>query len=429
MAKIILHLDMNSYYATMEQQAHPSLRGRPIGIAGKGRGERTVMVGASIEAKRLGVKGIMSTWEAKRICPEIIIFPANYDRYIFTSQRIFSLLERFSPKVEIFSIDEAFIGLPNNCSWEDAVIIARQMKKLIRTQIGEWLTCSIGISYGKTLAKLASGLQKPDGLTIIRPEDFPSIAAKTPIEELCGIGWRLRPRLNQIGIKTIEQLGITSKNVLVSSFGPHTGTWLHNIGNGIDDNQLHAFRDLAQEKSVGHSYTLPKDITNPKEAKKALLLLAERVGRRLRKKELLARGVSVYIRFNDKTGYGAHQLTKTYTADGYQLFGWANHLLKAIPEDKPIRLIAISAYKLIKHLEHSQSLFTDDQHHERLLEALDVINNRYGEFTVHRAVLSKVKKQIFNLPDGRNKRVYIPATSQSILRGRSISTSPFMKRL
>lgn len=106
MSSIILHLDMNSYYATMEQQAHPSLRGKPIGIAGKGKGERTVMVGASIEAKRMGVKGIMSTWEAKKICPEIIIFPANYDRYIFTSKRIFSLLERFSPRVEIF-LDES----------------------------------------------------------------------------------------------------------------------------------------------------------------------------------------------------------------------------------------------------------------------------------------------------------------------------------
>jgi len=428
---VILHLDVNSYYATMEQQAYPSLRGKPIGVAGKGRGERTVMVGASIEAKKLGIRGIMSTWEAKKLCPELIIVPANYDRYIFTSKRIFAMLERFSPKVEIFSIDEAFIELPNQCNYDDAVAIAKQIKKLIKTQIGEWVTVSIGISYGKTLAKLASELQKPDGLVVIRPNNFPEIAAKTPIEELCGIGWALRPRLNQMGIFTIAELGLAPRDMLVTAFGPHTGAWLHRIGNGIDDNQLHAFRELPQEKSVGHSYTLPHDITNPQDARRSLLLLAERVGRRLRKKGLLARGVNVYIRFGDKTGFGQHLLTKTYSADGYQLYRWAEQLLGAVPEGKPIRLIAISAYQLVKQVEQSRSLFLDDRHHEELLEALDIINNRYGEFAVHRAALSSVKKRIFKLPDGRHKRLYAPDldNDQATLRRRSIDTSPFLKRL
>jgi len=427
---LILHLDVNSYYATMEQQAYPSLRGRPIGVAGKGKGERTVMVGASIEAKRLGVKGAMSTWEAKKICPEILIIPANYDRYIFTSKRIFAMLERFSPSVEIFSIDEAFIELPNQCQYDDAIAIAKQIKRLIKTQIGEWVTVSVGISYGKTLAKLASELQKPDGLTVIRPEDFLTVANKTAVEELCGVGYRIGPRLNQMGVITIGDLGRTPQEMLVTAFGPHTGGWLHRIGNGIDDNQLQAFRELPQEKSVGHSYTLPRDITSREDARRSFLLLAERVGRRLRKKGLLARGVNIYLRFSDKTGFGQHLLTKTYSADGYQLFNWAEKLLTAIPEGKPIRLIAISAYSLVKQVEHSRSLFLDDHHHEELLDALDKINNRYGEFSVYRAALSRVGKRILNLPDGRNKRVYLPEeTDQSYLRRRSTDTSPFLKRI
>src|SRR3989344_3664641 len=109
--KKILHLDVNSYFATLEQQAYPHLRGRPVGVAGKGKGERTVVAGASIEAKKFGVKSGMSTWEALRVCPQLILVPANYDRYIFTSKRIFSLIERFGPKVDIFSIDEAFLDL------------------------------------------------------------------------------------------------------------------------------------------------------------------------------------------------------------------------------------------------------------------------------------------------------------------------------
>ncbi len=389
------------------------------------------MVGASIEAKKLGIRGIMSTWEAKKLCPEIIIVPANYDRYIFTSKRIFAMLERFSPKVEIFSIDEAFIELPNRCNWDDAVLIAKQMKRLIRTQIGSWVSCSIGISYGRTLAKLASELQKPDGLTVIRPENFTEIAAKTRIEELCGIGWRIGPRLNQMGIFSIAELGNTPAEMLIKTFGPHTGSWLHNIGNGIDDGRLRSFRELPQEKSVGHSYTLPQDISNPGDARRTLLLLCERVAVRLRRKGLLGRGITLYLRFGDKTGFGQHLLTQTYLADGYQIYLVAEKLLASSPLGKPIRLVAVSVYELVKQVEHTKPLFLDEQHHEELLEALDSINNRYGEFTVHRAALSRVKKRIFKLPDGRHKRLYTPETEsdQANLRRRSISTSPFMKRL
>ncbi len=389
------------------------------------------MVGASIEAKKLGVRGIMSTWEAKKLCPELIIVPANYDRYIFTSKRIFAMLERFSPKVEIFSIDEAFVELPSRCNWDDAIAIAKQIKKLIRIQIGSWVTCSIGISYGRTLAKLASELQKPDGLIVIRPEDFAAMAATTPIHELCGIGWRIGPRLNQMGIFTIAELGQAPPDMLVKTFGPHTGNWLHRIGNGQDNGRLRSFRELPQEKSVGHSYTLPQDISNPADAKRTLLLLCERVAVRLRRKGLLARGVTLYLRFGDRTGYGQHLLTKTYIADGYQIYKVAEKLLEASPLGKPIRLVAVSTYELIKQVEHSKPLFLDEQHHEELLEALDAINNRYGEFTVHRATLSRVKKRVFRLPDGRHSRLYTPDTEsdRSVLRRRSIATSPFMKRL
>src|SRR5690606_5677317 len=140
-----------------------------------------------------------------------------------------------------------------------AVEIARQIKRVIAQQIGEWVTCSIGISYGKTLAKLASELQKPDGLIVIRPEDFPAVAARTPIENLCGIGWALRPRLNRLGIFTIAEMGMLGRDRLIKAFGNSTGTWLHEIGNGIDRRALRSFRSLPQEKSVGHSYTLPQD--------------------------------------------------------------------------------------------------------------------------------------------------------------------------
>lgn len=416
----ILHIDMNSYFATLEQQAYPNLRGRPIGVAGKGSGERTVVTAASIEAKRWGVRSGMSSWEAKRLCPELLIVPASYDRYIFTSKRIFSLLERISPTVDVFSIDEAFASLDPGVTWEEAKHQAIEFKRLVRQYIGEWVTCSVGISYGKTLAKLASELQKPDGLTLIRPEDFPQIAAITPIEDLCGIGWHLRPRLNQLGIFTIEELGHAPKVLLVKAFGEFTGSWLHNIGNGVDQNILRSFRTLPQEKSVGHSYTLPRDIHSLEDAKKTLLLLSERVGVRLRRKNLIGRTVSIYVRFSDRGGWGQSRAQKEYIADGYQIYQAGIRLLQHLDAPPPIRLLAISVSDLVQQTQATQPIFEQSRRYEDLIESLDAVNDRYGEFTIFRSSLATIKRRIHNLPDGRNKRIYLPRITE---------INPFTKRI
>jgi len=418
--RIILHLDMNSYFATMEQQAYPNLRGKPIGVAGKGRGERTVITGASIEAKRLGVESAMSTWEALKICPQLIIIPANYERYIFTSKRIFALLERFGSKVDVFSIDEAFLDLTDKAGWTDGVLIAKQIKALIRRQIGEWVSCSIGLSYGKTLAKLASELKKPDGLTVIRPEDFTLMAVQTPIEKLCGIGFRLTPRLNQMGVYTIAQLGVLPQAMLVETFGDYTGSWLHNIGNGLDDNALRSFRDLPQEKSVGHSYTLPQDIHSLEDVKKVMLLLSERVGVRLRRKGLIGRTISVYLRFYDRSGWGQRQTQKEYLMDGYRVFKAGERLLELIPNPKPVRLIAITVSDLVRQVEVTRPLFLENQRYEQLIRAIDKVNNKHGEFTIFRGALATIRRRIFNLPDGRHKRLYLPEITE---------VNPFTKRV
>lgn len=396
------------------------MRGKPIGVAGKGRGERTVVTGASIEAKKFGIESGMSTWEALRICPELIIVPANYDRYIFTSKRIFALLERFGPRVDIFSIDEAFIDLGGRGDWDDAIKMAQQMKKLIRRQIGEWVTCSIGISYGKTIAKLASEMKKPDGLTVIKPEDFAAIAAQTPIEKLCGIGFRLQPRLNQMGVRTIADLADVPKNMLTETFGDYTGSWLHNISNGSDDNVLRSFRDLPQEKSIGHTYTLPRDIADSADVKKVLLLLAERVGVRLRRKGLIGKTISIYLRFFDRTGWSQQATQKEYLLDGYQIYKAGERLFDLIPFPKAVRLVGISITDLVQQVEITKPLFLEDRHYESLIRAVDKINHKYGEWTVHRGVIYKIKQRIFNLPDGRSKRLYLPQITE---------VNPFTKRI
>jgi DNA polymerase-4 len=415
--KIVLHLDMNSYYATLEQQAYPNLRGKPVGIAGKGPGERTIIAGASVEAKKMGVKGVMSTWEARKICPELIIIPANYDRYIFTSKRIFALLERFSPKVEIFSIDEAFIELPGRLGYSGAEQIARQMKQLIKKQIGEWVTCSVGVSYGKTMAKLASELQKPDGLVTITPENFQEMAEKTNIENLCGIGFRLTPRLNRLGIKTVADLGRFPQETLTTVFGESLSNWLHSVGNGQDDNKIRSWRELPQEKSVGHNYTLPRDISSLEAVKDVLALLSERVGVRLRRKGLAARTIAIYLGFGDGTGWSDHLRSDSYLFDGYQLFEQIKKMTAHLGAVKPVRFIGVTTYDLMAQVNNTQPIFPEVRNYERLVEAIDKINNRYGELVMSRGNIIGLKKRIFSLPDGRNKRSYVP------------NATPFMKRV
>jgi len=406
--RIVLHLDMNSYFASMEQQANPLLRGKPIGVAGKPGSERTVITAFSIEAKKFGLSSGMNAYEAKRLCPQLIIVPANYNRYIFTSKRIFAILEKFSPAIDIFSIDEAFIALDKWEDWSSAEQIARQIKLAIRQAIGQQATCSVGISYGKVMAKLASKRQKPDGLTIIRPEDFATIARGTAIQEICGIGPRLGPRLNRLGIFTLADLGRTTRNLLTSVFGLAAGTWLYELGQGRDNGEIRSFRHLPQEKSVSHAYTLPHDLSQPEEIKEMILLLAERVGEDLRSKGLAGRCVSLFLRSSHFTGWGQSVSQKAYIADGYQIYQVAANLLNSASLYQPIRLIGVAISDLVKQSLLPKPLLPYMIRTERLSQAVDRLNSRHGRQTVYRAATANWRRRVINLPDGRQGRYYAP---------------------
>lgn len=181
---MVLHIDINAYFATLEQQANPFLRGRPILVCGKGSGERTVVATASYEAKRLGVKTGMAVWQAKKLVPEALIVAADYDKYLDVTRRLGAIFEQYTPDVEFFSIDEAFLKIANPISNNNAnhresgleiirenIRVALSIKREIREILGSHVTCSIGIAENKLLAKIASEFRKPDGLTVVMPRD------------------------------------------------------------------------------------------------------------------------------------------------------------------------------------------------------------------------------------------------------------------
>jgi DNA polymerase IV len=436
MKKIILHIDFNSYFASVEQQANPRLRGKPIGVTGGDRLKRTVVGAASVEAKKLGVYTGMSLGEALKICPSLILVRGDSDKYLECTKRFLNILKNFSPYMEIFSIDEVFLELPNSVianpkggrlsrsyerqfnpskkiasseallamTWENAFQIAKEIKVQIKRKIGEWVTVSIGISYNKRMAKLAGSLYKPNGLVVIKDEEAAQfILDRVKLDDICGIGFRIKRRLNSMGINTFADLRIVPEEALIASFKSY-GKELFNMARGIDHTPLVPFYLKEGVKSVGHRYTLNHDTSDPLEVKQILLKLTELIARKLRHKKLVGKTVSLWFRYAfyparggvDLNSYQATgikffgdgmQTTVTFTDDGLEIFKASYQSFLKLWDQGPIRMVGVSISNLQSQTPQNLSLLDLDHKHDRIMNALDKINDRYGEFTLKRAVL------------------------------------------
>ena len=306
MKRIIFHIDMNSYFATCEQQANPHLRGKPVAVGGdprafySGGSSRSSMmiVAASKEAKVLGVKSVMPSWEALRICPELIFVSGDHAKYKCITEEFLKIFESYSSLLEIFSIDEAFLDVTDVMDRFGGVKeIAKGIKKRLREEVGDWMTCSVGIAENKLLAKLASGLQKPDGLVMIDDKNKDEILNKIELTDFCGIGRRIETRLNNMGICTVKQLRKCCYQDLIKEFKSY-GHKLYLMARGEDNSKVVPYWYLKDEKSMGHNFTLPKDIWKLEEIKAVILQLSERVGRRLRRGGFGGRCVSLVLRYS-----------------------------------------------------------------------------------------------------------------------------------
>ena len=386
--RIILHIDFNSYFATCEQQANPRLRGKPVGVTGGDRMKRTVLGAASVEAKRCGVKTGMQIWEAKKLCPQIILVKGDSDKYLSTTTKFLNILKDYTPNLEVFSIDEVFLQItsPSGTRRQQAIEIAQQIKRRIRKEIGEWMMCSIGISYNKLMAKLASSLQKPDGLVII-PNQRQAIKVldKIELDQICGIGPRINKRLNNMGVFNFAQLRKVPKDALLASFKSY-GQILYNMARGIDESSVIPFYDKEEVKSIGHRHTIDHDTNDLTEIKQILLKLTELVARRLRAKNLVGKTIHFWFRYADFAGNGM-QTTTPYTNDGLDIFKAAWKIFHQVWDGGKIRMIGASVSNLKPALPQNLSFLPEVKRQQTIIQTLDKINNRYGEFTLQRAIL------------------------------------------
>lgn len=380
MHRTILHLDQNAFFASVEQQANPELRGKPIAVVGAAH--RTVITTASYEARKFGVKTGMAIWEGKRACPDLIIVRGDNKKYTYTSAEIVKMMLEYTPLVEPFSIDEAFLDVTGSLRlFGSAETIVYQLKAKIKHRFG--ITCSAGIAPNKLLAKLASDMFKPDGLMVVPPDKVRELIEKIPVGDLCGVGKKLQKQLAlYFNIHTCGELGRADEKLLTRKFGI-IGHQLKLMGQGIDDSPVVPAEDEEQVKSVGHSMTLPRDIESRDEILKRLLQLSEMVGRRARKYGLAGKTISVYVRLGDFYSNFQKQTTLStpinLSDDIYQA---AVRIFDTMGIDQPIRLLGISLSNLYEYEGQQISLFESDRRKEQLTKAMDAVNNKMGDFKV-----------------------------------------------
>ncbi|MBI5888480.1 MAG: DNA polymerase IV [Deltaproteobacteria bacterium] len=370
-------MDMNAFFASVEQRANPALRGKAIAVVGSA--ERTVVTTASYEARAFGVKTGMNKYEAKRLCPSIIFVIGDNRKYVDASVRIFGILKGFSPMVEAYSIDEAFVDITGSLRlFGEPRDIARAMKKRVMDALG--LTCSIGIAPNKLLAKLASDMKKPDGLVIIEPEDVAGVLKDLPVNELWGIGPRLTERLAALGVMTCAELGAYPVGILRQKFGI-IGERLHFMGQGIYDSPVAAIGEEEEAKSVGHSTTLPADISDKVIINRHLLKLSEMVCARARRHGLKGRKVSLTLRYPDFFTFTRQTTLSAPTNDTRAVYNAAKGILAAIRLRSAIRLLGVCVSGIVKN-PRQIPLFEDERKREELLSAMDEVNGRFGGFTL-----------------------------------------------
>jgi DNA polymerase-4 len=376
--RTVMHCDMNSFFASVEQAANPNLKGKPIAVVGSGG--RTVITTSSYEARARGVKTGMAIWEGKRYCPELIIVVGDNKKYQHTSTEINRIFQDFTPEVEAFSIDESWLDVTHSLKmFVSAETIAYQIKARIKHLFD--ITCSIGIAPNKLLAKLASDMQKPDGLTVIQPEDVSRILEHMPISDLCGIGKKTAATLKLMGVQKCGELGRCDEARLTRKFGI-IGRRLKLMGQGIDESPVTPFGEEDEVKSVGHSRTLERDVDDPVEIRRFLLQLSEMVGSRARRYSVAGKTISLYVRYADFfSSWGKQTTLKRHTNQSDDIYRTAVGILETVELEQPVRLLGVSLSNL-QHEVEQLPLFVEDRKKLEATRAMDSVNQKYGNMVV-----------------------------------------------
>jgi len=374
----VMHIDLNSCFATIEQQANPHLRGKPIAVAAYTTPYGCI-IAPSIEAKKLGIRVGTRVKDAKTIYPSLVVLPPDPNKYRSVHLALRQLFSDYTADLNPKSIDEFVLQLNGYPSLRQKTIhqVGRQIKKRIKKEIGEWLTVSIGVAPNRYLAKVASGLHKPDGLDEINKKNFRQIYESLELMDLPWIKARNTIRLNSVGIYTVNDFYNAGLKKLKAAFRSiNSYYWYLRLhGYEIDDVEF-------GRSSYGNSYALPKPLVTPEELSPILAKLVTKMGARLRRAGYRARGVHVTVAYRDGSHWHKGISFEKILFDSRDIYKKAFRILYKSPSKKPVRELAVSCFNLVKSSLTQLDLFEDVLAKEKLVKAVDLTNNRWGDFVV-----------------------------------------------
>lgn len=381
----IIHLDMDAFYPAVEVLDKPELKGKPV-IVGGNR-ERGVVSSASYEARRFGVHSAQPIATAIKLCPEGIFMPVRMTRYKEVSRQVFEIFHCFTPLVEPLSIDEAFLDLTGaERLMGQTKEIAKKIKETVLKKTG--LTVSAGVASSKFVAKIASDIDKPDGLIVVPPDRVREFLDPLPVKKMWGVGKITQQALARLNVKTFKDLRQIPVEILEKNFGKH-GAAMHLLSMGIDERDVEPEREA---KSIGHEQTFMEDILNPDQARKEILSLSNRIALRMRREEIRGSTVSLKVKYSDFTQITRAATLPEPTDDSMEIYSTSCGLLKKTAVGKrPVRLLGISLSRLSSPEGEKQLfLFDRDKGYRKrkdLNTALDSICDKFGEKSIRPATL------------------------------------------
>jgi len=376
-----MHIDFNSCFATIEQQANPLLRGKPIVVAAYASPGGCILA-PSIEAKKMGIKTGMRVYEAKKIDPKIIVLPPDPWKYRNVHIALRKIVSFYTTKADPKSIDEFVLNLEGFPILRSMNMhsLARQIKDRIKREIGEWTTVSIGIAPNRFLAKLASGLHKPDGLDEINSDNYMEVFSGLSLTDLCGIKVRNIIRLNSVGIYSVLDFHKADLTTLKTAFNSIISYYWYLRLRGWEIDVFNSKRS-----SYGNSFVLPKPLTSLSELSPVLTKLVEKMTYRLRRAGYKTRGVHLAISYKDGTFWHKGVGIDREVFDSREIYKYAFKILCHSPFKKPVRELFVSCFSLCKNNSLQLNMFEDVVKNRALICSLDKINSRWGDFVVNPA--------------------------------------------
>lgn len=389
MDRVVLHSDINACYASVELLFQPELRGRPVAVGGDEERRHGIVLAKTEEAKRAGVKTGMTLWQARSLCPELVVVPPHFDRYIHYSREVQRIYSEYTDRREPFGIDESWLDITGCLRAGEGERAAREIGARVKRELG--LTVSVGVSWNKVFAKLGSDYKKPDAVTVIDRGNFRDIVWPLPAEELLYVGRSTRVRLAALGIHTIGDIARTEERVLKLRLGK-MGEVLHAYANGLDNSPVLREGEYAPAKSVGNGTTTLRDMRSLADAMPVVVSLCECVGARLRRIGMRAGVLTLELRSPELHWISHRRRLEAHTDCDRELVGTALSLLsEAHSWPDPLRSLAVRAEELVPaSMPEQLDMFTDRadiERQRRLDAAVDRLRGRFGAGSVLRGAV------------------------------------------